>query len=100
MGLAAQPTLPLAGCTAGMRTMGERDTREGIGMSTAVREELVTGTVRTWAGTTRVTTSPRGVREVWLPSWRGGEPQGTPPAERAVEVSVPAGEGPAHAHLR
>jgi methylated-DNA-[protein]-cysteine S-methyltransferase len=80
--------------------MGERGTREGNGMTTAVREELVTGTVRTWAGTTRVTASPRGVREVWLPSWRGGEPQGTQPAERAAEISAPAGEGYAHAHLR
>ncbi|HEY7983578.1 MAG TPA: methylated-DNA--[protein]-cysteine S-methyltransferase [Ktedonobacterales bacterium] len=69
-------------------------------MTTAVREELVVGTVRTWAGTTRVTASPRGVREVWLPNWRGGEPEGAPPVERAAEISAPAGDGPAHAHLR
>jgi methylated-DNA-[protein]-cysteine S-methyltransferase len=70
-------------------------------MTTAVREELVTGTVRTWAGTTRVTASPRGVREVWLPNWRGvlegAQPEGP---SREAEISAPAGASVAHAHLR
>jgi methylated-DNA-[protein]-cysteine S-methyltransferase len=83
--------------------MGERDEREDSWMTTAVREELVTGTVRTWAGTTRVMASPRGVREVWLPNWRGGAPEGAQPeaqTAQAAAISAPAGQGTAHAHLR
>lgn len=34
---------------------------------------LAIGTVTTWAGTTRVTATTKGVRQVWLPDWHTGE---------------------------
>jgi O-6-methylguanine DNA methyltransferase len=57
---------------------------------------LVSGTVTTWAGVTRVTTSPHGVRAVELPSWRDGQPGplGEP------EITVESGDPAAERHLR
>jgi methylated-DNA-[protein]-cysteine S-methyltransferase len=58
---------------------------------------LAKGQVTTWAGTTRVTASPMGVRQVWLPDWHGAPPKGS--AEPCIETS-PGGSDAAESHLQ
>ncbi|HKV85122.1 MAG TPA: hypothetical protein VJN88_11230, partial [Ktedonobacterales bacterium] len=45
---------------------------------------LARGHITTWAGTTRVWASERGVREVKLPDWRRGMPQDARDESRIV----------------
>lgn len=51
---------------------------------------LVSGTVATWAGVTRVTASPDGVQAVELPSWRDGQPESPGAPEITVERGDPS----------
>ena len=60
-------------------------------------EELAEGTVTSWAGRTRVQTSPVGVRFVWLPEWTDAT-QGED-VERAI-ISIERGDAAALSHLR
>jgi len=62
-------------------------------------EALAIGTVTTWVGTTRVTATARGVRDVWLPRWDA--PRERPAAPQPGEIAVQRGDVPAaEAHLR
>lgn len=57
-----------------------------------------TGTVTTWIGITRITASPAGIREVWLPQWTATT---APRAVDTPEIVVEHGDdGPAERHLR
>lgn len=57
-----------------------------------------TGTVTTWAGTTRIAATSAGVREVWLPRWT---PTTTPLTIDTPEIVVEQSDGgPAEHHLR
>lgn len=67
-------------------------------MATAVAT-LARGAVTTWAGTTRVLASERGVRQVWLPDWRAGVPANAVTGKPVVTIEAEAG-GAAEAHLR
>lgn len=61
-------------------------------------QRKATGTVTTWAGTTRITTTPAGVCEVQLPSWT---PSTTPLAVDTAEVLIEQSDGAAaERHLR
>jgi methylated-DNA-[protein]-cysteine S-methyltransferase len=65
-------------------------------------EELALGYVTAWVGTTQVTASCAGVREVWLPDWHN-KPAGTTGYEAApaqeVRIEQP-GAAEAERHLR
>jgi methylated-DNA-[protein]-cysteine S-methyltransferase len=66
--------------------------------TTTTSTGLASGTLTTWAGTTRVTASARGVRSIWLPSWRAGAPTST---SDEPAISLPdAVDGEAGRHLR
>jgi methylated-DNA-[protein]-cysteine S-methyltransferase len=62
-------------------------------------DAIAVGYITSWAGRTRVAASERGVRSVWLPSWRTGEPAAGPPEARDVVIE-PGGTEHARAHLR
>lgn len=58
---------------------------------------LAIGTITTWAGTTRVTATPHGVRQVWLPDWHAPEATtrlitNVPATYAITEVGAPAAE--------
>ena len=60
---------------------------------------IATGYVTSWVGRTRVSASEQGVRSVWLPSWRDGEPADATAQVPSVAIE-PGGAEPARAHLR
>lgn len=65
-----------------------------------VELDLAVGEVTSWAGATRVTASPRGVRQIWLPDWHGTPPEiqpGMPSRQRIIRAG---GSAAAQAHLR
>jgi methylated-DNA-[protein]-cysteine S-methyltransferase len=60
-------------------------------------ESLAHGELANWVGVVRVAASPRGVREVWLPSWRSGVPRSTPTARMTI---TRPGDPAAEEHLK
>jgi len=65
---------------------------------TTTTTRLASGALTTWAGTTRVTASARGVRSVWLPSWHAGPP--TDASDTPALTLPDAADGAAGQHLR
>lgn len=61
-------------------------------------DTYATGTVTTWAGTTHVRASAKGIRAVTLPSWRGPHPPAGSPSPR-IELARVVGDA-AESHLR
>jgi methylated-DNA-[protein]-cysteine S-methyltransferase len=65
-------------------------TQHALDRAAEIASDLAVGEVTSWAGTTHVTTSPRGVRQVWLPDWHGAPPEIHPeglPRQRVIRVS-------------
>jgi methylated-DNA-[protein]-cysteine S-methyltransferase len=59
-----------------------------------IAPDLAVGEVTTWAGTTRVAASARGVRQVWLPDWHHATPE-IQPGSRPRQCIVTRSDNPA-----